>query len=88
MGGFACGSDEYDAWQLMKNNLETGQACCFRERDSCCYSEPVFVADPNGKHEDSGVLLSVRLDGWKAQSSLLMINARCKNHGKSGRSRY
>lgn len=37
--------------------------------------EPVFVAAPNATTEDDGVILSVVLDGIKAQSFLLLLDA-------------
>ena len=38
--------------------------------------EPIFVADPEGKEEDDGVLLSVALDGTKGKSYLLVLDAK------------
>ena len=38
--------------------------------------EAIFVADPNGKAEDDGVLLSIVLDGFKGTSYLLCLDAR------------
>lgn len=38
--------------------------------------EPIFVADPQGKEEDDGVLLSVVLDGIKETSYLVCLDAR------------
>ena len=38
--------------------------------------EPIFVANPNGKGEDDGVLLSVVLDGLRGYSYLLCLDAR------------
>ena len=38
--------------------------------------EPIFVADPEGKEEDDGVLLSVVLDGEMERSYLLCLDAR------------
>lgn len=38
--------------------------------------EPIFVADPEGKAEDDGVLLSVVLDGYVERSYLLCLDAR------------
>jgi carotenoid cleavage dioxygenase-like enzyme len=75
-GAYANASNSYDAWNLLKINLETGEAISFRERDSCYYSEPIFVSDPNGVSEDDGVLLCQRYDGRKDSSSLLVICAK------------
>ncbi|KAH7886703.1 carotenoid oxygenase [Phlebopus sp. FC_14] len=38
--------------------------------------EAIFVANPNGKEEDDGVLLSVVLDGLAEKSYLLVLNAK------------
>lgn len=38
--------------------------------------EPIFVADPDGKAEDDGVLLTVVLDGFIERSYLLVLNAK------------
>jgi len=38
--------------------------------------EPIFVADPNGKDEDDGVLLTVVLDGREEKSYLLILDAK------------
>ncbi len=43
--------------------------------DDCFPGEPVFVGDPDGKHEDEGVLLSIVLDGRKGNSFLLVLDA-------------
>ena len=44
--------------------------------ESGCYAgEPVFVAQPDGEGEDSGVLLSVVLDSRVARSFLLVLDA-------------
>lgn len=38
--------------------------------------EAIFVADPDGKAEDDGILLSVVLDGFKGTSYLVCLDAR------------
>jgi beta,beta-carotene 9',10'-dioxygenase len=43
--------------------------------DSCYPGEPVFVATPDGRREDEGVLLSVVLDGRTGNSFLLVLDA-------------
>jgi carotenoid cleavage dioxygenase-like enzyme len=75
-GAYANASNNYDTWNLLKINLETGEAISFRERDSCYYSEPIFVSDPEGVSEDDGVLLCQRYDGRNDSSSLLVICAK------------
>ena len=41
----------------------------------CFPGEPVFVAEPEGEHEDDGVLLSVVLDAETERSFLLVLDA-------------
>jgi beta,beta-carotene 9',10'-dioxygenase len=43
--------------------------------DGCYPGEPVFVATPDGRREDEGVLLSVVLDGRTGNSFLLVLDA-------------
>ncbi|KAF2175264.1 hypothetical protein K469DRAFT_702439 [Zopfia rhizophila CBS 207.26] len=38
--------------------------------------EPIFVANPEGKDEDDGVLLSAMLDGIQGKSYPLYLNAK------------
>lgn len=52
------------------------QKAIFWETEAHTPGEPIFVADPDGKAEDDGVLLSVVLDGVKEKSYLLVLNAR------------
>ncbi|CAB9519657.1 Retinoid isomerohydrolase [Seminavis robusta] len=75
-GAYAQGSSEYDCWAILKIDTETGQAVSFRERDSCYYSEPIFVANPDGVDEDDGVLLCTRMDGRTEETSLLVVDAK------------
>ena len=75
-GSHALGCDSYDAWTLLKINLDDGEATPLRERHSCYYSEPIFVANPKGKEEDDGILLCQRYDGVTDQTSLLVIDAK------------
>ena len=44
--------------------------------EGCFPGEPVFVAAPDADEEDEGVLLSVVLDGRRANSFLLVLDAR------------
>ena len=44
--------------------------------DGCTPGEPIFVADPDGKDEDDGVLLSVVLDDYQKRSMLVCLDAR------------
>jgi beta,beta-carotene 9',10'-dioxygenase len=43
--------------------------------DGCFPGEPVFVASPDAREEDDGVLLSVVLDGHTGRSFLLVLDA-------------
>jgi torulene dioxygenase len=52
------------------------QTSTFWETDAHTPGEPIFVADPEGKHEDDGVLLSVVLDGISGKSYLLVLDAK------------
>ncbi len=51
------------------------QTSIFWETEGHTPGEPIFVADPEGKSEDDGVLLSVVLDGYKEKSYLLVLRA-------------
>ncbi len=42
---------------------------------SCYPGEPIFVANPEAKSEDDGVILSVALDGLREKSFLLVLDA-------------
>jgi carotenoid cleavage dioxygenase-like enzyme len=59
---------------LVKLDIERGTASSWRE-EGCYPGEPVFVAGPQGSHEDDGVILSVVLDTRKAASFLLILDA-------------
>ncbi|KAJ8113453.1 hypothetical protein OPT61_g4412 [Boeremia exigua] len=54
----------------------TTQTSIFWEREGHTPGEPIFVADPDGKAEDDGVLLTVVLDGHVERSYLLVLNAK------------
>jgi torulene dioxygenase len=47
----------------------------FWDRQGHTPGEAIFVADPDGEHEDSGVLLMVVLDGLNGNSYLLCLDA-------------
>ncbi len=61
----------YVADQLTKINVKTGEQTIWQEPD-CYPGEPVFIANPNGKDEDDGIVTSVVLDA-KAQTSFLIV---------------
>jgi carotenoid cleavage dioxygenase-like enzyme len=60
---------------VSKTNVETGESWIWKEED-CRPGEPIFIADPEGQDEDDGVLLSVVLDERKAESFLIVLNAK------------
>ena len=66
------GSDWFD--QLVKLDVETGELGGWSQ--SGCYpGEPVFVAGPEERAEDDGVVLSVVLDAKVGRSFLLVLDA-------------
>ena len=52
------------------------QTSVFWEQEGHTPGECIFVADPEGKNEDDGVLLTVVLDGYVERSYLLVLNAK------------
>lgn len=52
------------------------QQSIFWETEGHTPGEPIFVADPEGKAEDDGVLLTVVLDGYADKSYLLVLGAK------------
>ena len=52
------------------------QTSVFWECEGHTPGEPIFIADPEGKAEDDGVLLTVVLDGYVERSYLLVLNAK------------
>jgi beta,beta-carotene 9',10'-dioxygenase len=60
--------------QIVKVDTETGEAKTWHQ-PGYYPSEPVFVASPNAKSEDEGVILSVVLDGARGTSFLLALDA-------------
>jgi torulene dioxygenase len=52
------------------------QTSIFWEQEGHTPGEAIFVADPEGKEEDDGVLLTVVLDGYVERSYLLVLNAK------------
>ena len=59
------------------------QTSVFWEQEGHTPGEAIFVADPEGKEEDDGVLLTVVLDGFVERSYLLVLDA--KNLKEVGR---
>ena len=71
------GSNEYDSCGLFKYDTEQrdwGVVASYLS-DSGFVSEPLFVPDPNGEHEDNGVLLTQIFDGKKSETALLVLDA-------------
>jgi beta,beta-carotene 9',10'-dioxygenase len=60
---------------IVKVDLRTGKAQAFSDGDRV-YGEPVFVARPDAKDEDDGVLLSVGASQRAESSALAVIDAR------------
>lgn len=52
------------------------QSSIFWEQEGNTPGEPIFIADPEGKDEDDGVLLTVVLDGYVERSFLLVLRAK------------
>jgi torulene dioxygenase len=52
------------------------QKSIFWEVEGHTPGEAIFVADPEGKAEDDGILLTVVLDGYVEKSYLLVLNAK------------
>jgi beta,beta-carotene 9',10'-dioxygenase len=67
---------EDSAWldKVVKADVETGQVTTWAEPGQFP-GEPVFVAAPGAEAEDTGVLLSVVLDGDRGTSFLLVLDA-------------
>jgi torulene dioxygenase len=60
---------------LVKYDSET-QTAKYWEKQGHTPGEGIFIADPQGSDEDSGVLLSVVLDGYSGTSYLLCLDAK------------
>ncbi|KAK9237066.1 carotenoid oxygenase [Lipomyces kononenkoae] len=61
--------------RLVKLDVDTLETKFWTEK-GYSPSEALFVADPNGKQEDDGVLLTVVLDGFENRSMLVILDAR------------
>jgi beta,beta-carotene 9',10'-dioxygenase len=64
--------------QLIKINIKTGTHQLWAE-EGCYASKPTFVANPDSKNEDGGVILSVVFDTLAKKSFLLMVDAETFN---------
>lgn len=61
--------------RLVKIDATWGSSTVWQE-DNCLVGEPVFIAAPDARTEDDGVLLSLALDGDAGRSMLLVLDAR------------
>jgi len=76
-GSYALGSPDHDDWALLKLEPESENViAAYYQGDSRFFSEPIFVADPNGKDEDDGVILSQMYDGEEGETILAVLNAK------------
>ena len=60
---------------LVKLDLATGRSKSWSAPRSCV-GEPTFVADPEGRHEDDGVILTVVVDAARQASALVVLDAK------------
>lgn len=65
----------YIADKLVKINVKTGKTLSWHE-ENCYPGEPIFIAKPQSKSEDDGVILSVVLDAKQERSFLLFLDAK------------
>ena len=79
-GGFlqwAIVKRDHDLAEALASDSSRSAVTAWVWRDAGCFpSEPVFVRDPEGDGEDSGVLLSEVYDALRAESFLLVLDAR------------
>jgi carotenoid cleavage dioxygenase-like enzyme len=61
--------------RIVKGDVVARESLVWHE-EGCYPGEPVFVAAPDARDEDGGVLLSVVFDGHKGNSFLLVLDAR------------
>lgn len=70
------GTKPNSVWnRLVKVDLAEGTSRTWSQED-CFPGEPIFVAAPDAKDEDEGVVLSVILDAQAGNSFLLVLDAR------------
>lgn len=74
-GAYADGSTNYDDWGLFKYDLEQKKIDSSFIRPLLFPSEPIFVADPQGKDEDDGVILTQVYDGARNETGLFVLDA-------------
>ncbi len=73
---YVWGIDQKSGWldRIVKVDVAARRAIEWRE-DGCSPGEPVFVAAPDAKAEDEGVLLSVVFDSSSGRSFMLVLDA-------------
>jgi beta,beta-carotene 9',10'-dioxygenase len=73
---YVWGVDAESGWldRIVKADTESGDTLVWSE-DGCSPGEPVFVAAPDARSEDAGILLSVVFDSRSGRSFLLVLNA-------------
>jgi carotenoid cleavage dioxygenase-like enzyme len=59
---------------IASEDMSDGSVRVWRE-EGCVPGEPIFVPSPGAEAEDDGVVLSVVLDGRRARSMLLVLDA-------------
>lgn len=74
--GFARGMAGYVDWALIKQDVSKDRKHGIWYEEFSYPSEPVFVANPDGQHEDDGVLLSSVYDSQRGENFLLVLDAR------------
>ena len=73
---YVWGVDARSGWldRIVKCDVERRETTAWSE-DGCSPGEPVFVAAPEAKAEDEGVLLSIVFDSGSGRSFLLVLDA-------------
>ena len=73
---YAAGNTQDGNWldDITKINVETSEHLVWYQ-EACYPSEPIFVASPDAKEEDDGVLLSVVFDAKAYNTFLLVLDA-------------
>ena len=67
-------SSGWESTPIVKLDVVRGEADVWAQ-DGAYPGEPIFVAAPEGPHEDSGALLSIVLDAERCSSYLLVLDA-------------
>jgi carotenoid cleavage dioxygenase-like enzyme len=67
-------SSGWGSMPIVKLDVERGEADVWAQ-DGAFPGEPIFVAAPEGRNEDSGALLSIVLDAERRRSYLLVLDA-------------